>query len=220
MSDWDTLFTMRHYGVATRLLDWTSSLGVALYFAVYEAADGATPRIWILNPFKLNKITTENDSIQVPRYLANYVKGVSDDADYGDLLANQTNDGIGWENPIAIQVPQRDVRLFAQRGYFTIHGDDARPIDQQKRGKRELGSCIQYVDIAPETIPLVKKFLKRSGIDQFSMFPDFENLGRVLHEFNGIDDASRRAGVAEPKRAKRKPAPRTRRPTRKPKRRR
>jgi hypothetical protein len=37
MSDWDILFAMQHYGVPTRLLDWTEVLGVAVYFSQHPA---------------------------------------------------------------------------------------------------------------------------------------------------------------------------------------
>ena len=56
-TDFDWLFVMQHYGVPTRLLDWTESPLVGLYFAVTEHpnADGT---LWVLKPIELNKQTT------------------------------------------------------------------------------------------------------------------------------------------------------------------
>src|SRR5262245_27303359 len=36
LSDWDVLIFMRHHGVPTRPIDWTETLGIALYFALED----------------------------------------------------------------------------------------------------------------------------------------------------------------------------------------
>jgi len=52
--DFEWLALMQHYGLPTRLLDWTESVLVAAYFAVCDEnhAD-KNGKIWILNPGKL-----------------------------------------------------------------------------------------------------------------------------------------------------------------------
>jgi hypothetical protein len=37
---WDILFAMQHYGTPTRLLDWTETLAVAVYFAILDIETG------------------------------------------------------------------------------------------------------------------------------------------------------------------------------------
>jgi len=55
---WERLAFMQHYGVPTKLMDWTTNVTAAIYFAlaynVKAEEDLQEPLIWILNPFALN----------------------------------------------------------------------------------------------------------------------------------------------------------------------
>lgn len=51
-------FLMQHYGIPTRLLDWSENALIPLYFSVKsEANKDADAVVWILDPFELNNFT-------------------------------------------------------------------------------------------------------------------------------------------------------------------
>ena len=128
---WQILAEMRHHGIPTRLLDWTDRLDIALYFSLESFASHIanidsyddqleiasklpTPCVWVLNPYALSKRVTGRTSIwdiaREPSY------------DYYSRTLLQRN--WPFEQPIPIYPPTRIERIRAQRGYFTVFGNE------------------------------------------------------------------------------------------------
>ena len=76
ISSW--LFLIQHYGLPTRLLDWTESPLTSLFFAVedsaYDSHDGV---LWALNPTQLNNSTFAVPQMSQNRVCARLLKGSS-----------------------------------------------------------------------------------------------------------------------------------------------
>jgi hypothetical protein len=186
LNDWEYLFFGRHYDVPTRVLDWTDTFGVALYFALElqerrlrsnntdQPIEGV-PVIWILNPYALNVRTWDkrDRDITLPKYLGLF-KGHY--WDFGELLA--ADGRWGWDKPVAIYPAQINDRVRAQRGWFTIHGNDRRPLENQVPD--EVVKLVLYRKCVDEAL----KFLALAGVNRFSIYPDLENLARWIRQEN------------------------------------
>ena len=170
---WDVLFLMQHYRAPTRLLDWSEVLFVALYFAVnyVKPGDQLTPRVFVLNPYLWNKKQGADRDLYFPRFFG-YDKREDYYYDYGELLVEPH--GIDWEAPIALYPAQRDARLSAQHGYFTIHGTDARPMEKMAP------ELLVAIDLTSDAVEDAKETLAMSGYNEYALFPDLEGLSRHL----------------------------------------
>jgi hypothetical protein len=166
---WQMLFLMRHHGLLTRLLDWTESFSVALYFAV-QGQPVNNPEIWILNPFQLNKRTEGIDE-----YLIN--PDVDLEYDYEKaFITKEVQKAKVFVHPIALYPHRKNPRMFAQKGLFTIHGTDTRPLEIQiKKG-------LYRVPIPPDAMEDARQFLKLAGVNEYTVFPDLDGLARYLRE--------------------------------------
>jgi hypothetical protein len=181
LSDWDCLFFMRHHGAPTRILDWTDSFGMALYFAM----DGEDPKaaggsrcVWVLNPYGLNEQTwtdTEDRDLVQPIRLGE-VEDDEDPWDYGDLLRG---DGP-WlhDGPVAIYPLQISERMRAQRGWFTIFGNSRKPLELQ------YPRLIARIDFTPAVIPIAREFLEMAGLRPYSVYPDLDHLAKEVTDSN------------------------------------
>ncbi len=98
--------------------------------------------------------------------------------EYGEIL---TDDELDWKQPVALFPPQRESRLPAQRGYFTIHGYDGRPIE--KIGP----SLVRGVDLSPDAVREAREELEYSGTDEYAIYPDLEGLARRLRRRYKLD---------------------------------
>jgi len=126
-SQFEWLCAMQHYGVPTRLLDWSESLAVALFFTVTPAdIDLIAPTIWVLDPFRLYALT-DPKNVVIPissdeNVLANAHIAFGDDRE-------QTAKGV-TKFPLPVAPNFLFERLAMQNGTFTIHGTDQRPLEQ------------------------------------------------------------------------------------------
>lgn len=178
LDHWDVLFLMQHYRAPTRLLDWTEVLHVALYFAVAgeKTEQGAIPRVYLMNPYEWNEQHAGDRDLYWPRYFG-YDEKEDYFYEYGEILVHG---GADWKYPVCLYPPQRDVRLSAQRGFFTIHGLDQRPLDQISP------ELMIAIDLQPGAVAETREALEYSGVNEYSLFPDLEGLSRFLKRKYGI----------------------------------
>jgi len=189
LSSWDVLFTMQHHGVPTRLLDWTETFAVALYFAVIgnETSPGAQRCIWILNPFRLNAKSRKHD-ISPGRADLIDPKNLGWDGDeyftYDEILTEDGN--FDFQVPTAIYPELKSDRIQAQRGSFTIWGDEYESLDALFPPD-EKQKVLRRVVIDDAAIEDARRFLGLAGIDQHLLFPDLTGLATWLRRKNGFE---------------------------------
>ena len=170
---WDVLFLMRHYGLPTRLLDWTENFAVALFFALYDKRyppnEKNNPCIWILDPFKLN-----DKSINSPEILE--MEEFKDKCDYQEYLKLGAKNLEKFSTPVAIYPKRNVARAFSQKCAYTLHFEDMRPIEEIYRKNM----FIKRFDIPQNEIENLKKFLLLSGNNEYSVYPDLQGLSDYL----------------------------------------
>jgi FRG domain len=164
-SDWDVLLLGQHYRLPTRLLDWTASPYVALFFATEEEkhldAEGV---IWCVYRHKTNK------------YLSSSLRRALKDQG-GELFTLQTlkrrfTEGLHAFDknrpsaPLWFEPPSIDTRIVNQYAYFSLmpgietrqcewfsrHSHTYRGVRVPSSMKREIRRRLDVINITERTI--------------------------------------------------------------------
>ena len=168
--EWGWMFLMQHYGFPTRLLDWSESPLVALYFAVQSQAhlneDGV---VWVLAPETLNHkagLSSDTLSSGIPFF------GIDRELD-GYSYDSIATGGEQW--PVAALAARNSPRIIAQHGVFTIFHNVLAPLEEIHDGSH----VWRYIVRASDKEGL-RKDLEILRINGFSMFPELDKVVALL----------------------------------------
>jgi hypothetical protein len=167
--EFDWLFLMQHYGVPTRLLDWTESPLAALYFAVDEEKDFCDAALWALKPTELNKIA--NISTTERNFIPSFDDVELQNYSVQTLSSNPRNKLA----PIATIATRNSPRIQAQLGVFTIHHLDNRPIEDFCNQQE-----ITKYRIPADSKKIIRKELALLSFSKFTLFPELASIGEIL----------------------------------------
>lgn len=155
----ELLTIAQHYGVPTRLLDWTENLLTALFFAVreYEINTEINSVVWAMQADRESEIFLE-------------------DYEINPFELNQTIKLFKPSNVIT--------RISSQSGWFSIHPHSGSSFFERFETNKFDDVKLIKILIKKEDCQKILVNLERCGIDIHTVFRDLDSLGSLIRNKN------------------------------------
>ena len=193
----------QHYGVPTRLLDFTANPLVALYFCCQSESktDGS---FWIVNTANFHRWSRDEDICKDER-LKHTRKSIIDHILLNMSSVNPSeNEELTKDRPVLFIPPYIDQRMSAQSSRFMLWGNDDSALDDMGIENNEMVLCPDGMRIdtindqrfwSKLIIPYnCKHSLMREldllDINEKSIFPGLDGIGKYVNKYhkNNPDD--------------------------------
>jgi len=167
---------MQHFGVQTRLLDWTGGALIALYFAVRNNFGPDDAAVWVLDPYQLNKTVIGQAWVIPPSATGLTIRERKLVKPW--LPVRFTHMRGMRKEAVAVEPSHVARRISSQHSCFTIHGKNEDWLDKLHDGG---SGFLDKIVIPRSKTQEIKKELRGCGIDEMTIFPDLEGLSRAIN---------------------------------------
>ena len=164
-NEWEWLFVMQHYGLPTRLLDWTESALIGLYFSVNDPSPDVEDKagaLWAILPMGLNKHSKLDEGA---------IPGFGDDDHLDQYLPSNVEKQTFKFGPVAAIALRNTPRMQMQQGVFTVNHKQLAALDGEGGGEyiwRYIISASSKADI--------RKELDILNVTRLTLFPELANV--------------------------------------------
>lgn len=159
---WEWQVYAQHFGLPTRLLDFTYSHTISLMFAVenafsFKEDDAENAVVWFLNPYKLNEKSSKN------REIINISSKKWEDFKLEDL-------------PVAISAKKINSRIAAQNGLFVAFTDENGPLESLPFSD----DILIKVLIPKKSAKGILRTLYLMGMRHSSLYPELSSVSKDI----------------------------------------
>jgi hypothetical protein len=172
LSSWEILSLMRHHNIPTRLMDWTQSFSISLYFSIKNLKEDKDVVIWVINPAELHKLNglprktlVAFDNIKTGNIIFDYEMYLKKEISLEEITK------VFFVSP-----PRKHERISAQKSFFTLHFN-LEPLNNLYKDT----NCLLALTLPKELILSARIYFAMNDIYEYTLFPDLDGLGRFIN---------------------------------------
>jgi|TARA_B110000046_G_scaffold53324_1_gene59700 hypothetical protein len=175
-SDWRTLTIGQHYGLPTRLLDWTYSPFVAIHFATAD-----------INKFGCDGVIWKVDFVKAHKVLPSKLKSILEDVGSNSFTIEMLDEVLptlkdfdtltGETQALFFEPPSIDSRIVNQFAFFSVMSDPLATFNHWLNNHPDLFTRI----IIPKELKWeIRDKLDQANITERLLFPGLDGLAKWL----------------------------------------